>query len=318
MSLSKVPNWVRVLEHFERNHYITNGLTIPFLIGCRPHIYPNQHVVDIEEFLSELMLSSRKTSLMTCGNNGQIVVGLLDLESSKVVDQCGYRSFGNIYFIDDTFKSATCIEDVISDCKSRYSDLISAERYSFENGKWSRFSEIDMNRFSEVSQPAILEFMNPKDVNINTRLEEIFKEYESGQLDKIVPLWHTDIVDIDLRCQRHNLPAAKLRHGIEIIQNVDIELLFDNMFSSEAEYYREKKLFRDDSDWSISRVMDHWIKGEKLIPPTITFESHVTSRNLYPADGKHRINVAYFYGACQIPILILKSQRQQILDLLGI
>ena len=150
-----MPKWVRVLEHFERNHYITNGLTIPFLIGCRPYIYPLEHVVGVEGFFSELMLSTHKATLMTCGNIGQIVVGLLDLESSEAIERCGYRSFGSIYFTDDTFKNATCIEEVISDCESRYARLIDAEQYSFEKGKWNRFSEIDMSRFREVSRQAI-------------------------------------------------------------------------------------------------------------------------------------------------------------------
>lgn len=69
---------------------------------------------------------------------------------------------------------------------------------------------------------------------------------------------------------------------------------------------------------TISRVWDHWLNNQKLIPPTIIiFDQRymdllvpggIPSRELQPIDGKHRLNVAYYFGAETMPIIVLERQ----------
>jgi hypothetical protein len=155
------------------------------------------------------------------------------------------------------------------------------------------------------------------------RHHEIFQLFNSSQLPNIIPIWHTNIADIDLTKQRNNLTEDLLEEGFTIIEDVDIELLFDKIYSGNREMFREKELYNNDLDeMKISDVLDNWIKGTKLIPPTIlvsdkTINNSITDSNeLFPTDGKHRLNVAYYYGATRIPIFVINKQLDKIKTIL--
>ncbi len=159
----------------------------------------------------------------------------------------------------------------------------------------------------------------------NKRHQEIVKLYKSSKLNDVTPLWHTTIEEIDLAKQRENLREDLLEEGFKIIENINIELLFDKMSSGNPDMFREKVLYNDDlNDWKISDVLDNWINGTKLIPPTIlvidkTIDNMVTDTNeLFATDGKHRLNVAYYYGATSIPIFVVNKQLDKIKTILNL
>lgn len=159
----------------------------------------------------------------------------------------------------------------------------------------------------------------------NERHKEIFELFESSQLTALKPLWHTDINDIDLSKQRHNLTAYLLIDGFTILQDIDIELLFSKMYPGNPEMFKEKILYNDDLiDWQISDIIDNWRNNIKLIPPTILVMDKVidnsieNSCQIFPTDGKHRINVAYYYGAEAIPIFVINRQLDKIKRILNI
>jgi hypothetical protein len=321
MALAQKPYWIRVINHFQNKNYITNGLTIPFLIGCRSKVYPSEPRYSIDEFLCQLMLSRYKVTVMTCPNIGHIVIGAMDTETKMVAENGVYRNFGGIYIIDDTFKDAIHIDDVIRQCQHLYSNVIAKDLYSLENGGWSYYSESDTQKLDEVSEVAVIAMVRAREnkSDTDTKLDEIIQRHQIGTLESVVPLWHININELNFDDQPENLPAARMCKGIEIIQDVNFELLLDNMFPERAADYRKKELFHELlDDRKIARVINHWLNGEKLIPPTITFEERMEQeKNLFPAEGKHRLNVAYHYGASHIPIVILTSEKGKILPLLN-
>lgn len=159
----------------------------------------------------------------------------------------------------------------------------------------------------------------------NRRHQEIVKLFKSSKLTDLKPLWHTDISEIDLSKQRENLQNDLLDEGFTILQNIDIELLFDKMQPGNPEMFREKELYNDDlNDWKISDVIDNWINNVKLIPPTILVIDKVIDKSIndtckiFPTDGKHRINVAYYFGATTIPIFVVNKQLEKIKTILNI
>ena len=317
MKDAQKPYWIRVLDHFQRKNYIANGLTIPFLIGARSKVYPIEPQYPIDEFLCQIMMSRYKVTIMTCPNIGHIVVGVMDIETQKVSNDAAYRNFGSIYITDDSFKNASSIDDVIRECKDLYAKVIKQENYSFENGRWSDYPDLDIKRLSEVSELAIIAMLEARENKTETTVDDILEKHLSGKLQAVIPLWHTSVRDICLTDQPDNLPAVRSYKGIEIVNDVNFELLLNNMFPERAADYRERELFhRLLDEMKIARIIDHWSKGEKLIPPTITFEKR-EDRNLFPAEGKHRLNVAYYYRVSQIPIVILTSERERILPLLN-
>ena len=183
----------------------------------------------------------------------------------------------------------------------------------------------------ELSQEEIEKFWAKKlasDERIrvrNRRHQEILNLFKSSKLTDLEPLWHTDINEIDLSKQRENLRSDLLDEGFTILQNINIELLFDKMQSGNPEMFREKELYNDDlNDWKISDVIDNWLNNVKLIPPTILVIDKVIDKTindtckLFPTDGKHRINVAYYFGASTIPIFVVNKQLDKIKTILNL
>ena len=153
------------------------------------------------------------------------------------------------------------------------------------------------------------------------RHQEIVKLFKSSKLTDLKPLWHTDINEIDLDQQRDNLCKDLLDEGFTILQNINIELLFDKMQSGNPEMFRERELYNGDLlDWKISDVIDNWMNNIKLIPPTILVIDNSISDTfkIFPTDGKHRINVAYYFGATTIPIFVVNKELEKIKRILNL
>jgi hypothetical protein len=149
--------------------------------------------------------------------------------------------------------------------------------------------------------------------------ERVFEAYKSNTL--LIPevRWHIDSTKIDLSLQRDSFRKELLVDGISVIPEVDIGVLFNKMTKDDALMFRKKKLYNPSfNSKSISIVINHWLQGIKLIPPTIMIFNQeyadtlnidiIVSKELRPIDGKHRINAAYFFGIKTIPILVRNKQ----------
>ncbi len=148
------------------------------------------------------------------------------------------------------------------------------------------------------------------------------------EITDLTPLWHTNPEDINFLLQKDQLDEKLLAHGFTVIENVNIEILLDNMEDGNPDLFREKILYNEDLiDNNISKVINHWMNNEKLIPPTITIADNflttilkcppTNNPKLFASDGKHRLNVAYFFGSEHIPIVVLSPQLNTIKDKLG-
>lgn len=155
------------------------------------------------------------------------------------------------------------------------------------------------------------------------RHEEIKTLYLSSKLPIIKPLWQIEISEMDFSMLREPSFKNLSKDEISVIENVSIESIFDNMYSANQEMFREKILYNQHlSERKISDVLDCWIRGIKLIPPILkVIDGSLNDINpntdiVHPDDGKHRINVAYFYGVTEIPIIVLNTQLEKLNRLL--
>lgn len=143
--------------------------------------------------------------------------------------------------------------------------------------------------------------------------------------------WHTIESEIDLSLQRDKLVPELLTDGFTIIPEVDFELLLNKMTVQDAAMLRKRDLYSPKfHDRTISTILNHWINNEKLIPPTILIYDEIfvnalnngrhiiTSEELRPIDGKHRLHVSYYFGVKTIPILVINKQLSSIKDILNI
>lgn len=165
--------------------------------------------------------------------------------------------------------------------------------------------------------------MVSRSINKMETHKKIFNLYQDGNLGAVLPLW--ELTDIDLKNQPHQLDESLLTEGYTILEGVDIELLFDHMLSGNPAMFREKVLYNKDLiKETISEIIHLWQSDIPLIPPTIVISDKtlpnglVDTEKLFPADGKHRINVAYYFGITEIPIFVSNKQLGKMKRILNI
>lgn len=146
------PYWSAVLRHFERNNYVNNGLTIPFLIGARKIIEPNESLFTIPELLNSMDDSGISITIMRCGNIDEYIFGLLDTETENYIQLYtkSYDVIGKIVCTDDSLKGFAELSEIISMLNREYEALIEKENYSKNFGVWGDFSKLDTRRISEI------------------------------------------------------------------------------------------------------------------------------------------------------------------------
>jgi hypothetical protein len=147
--------WHKVLTYYERNNYFSNGLTIPFLIGTRKFIEPNNNSIQtISEFIDELLNSTHFTTIMKCGNIGEYVIGVLDNETKGLINtqyKGVYKQFGNLIVTDSSLNNITNNNELKLLFENLYSDLLDKNFFSKENGEWINYTGLDESRLTKLS-----------------------------------------------------------------------------------------------------------------------------------------------------------------------
>lgn len=146
--------WYRALKHFEKKNYVSNGLTIPFLIGSRLIIEPANRLQTINELLMDISLSRHTVTLMKCGYINEYVLGLLDHETNSMRNSYKnmYKEFGSLLIIDNSFSNYVRLEDIIKDFENNYNDKIESQHFSKSNGQWKEFSSTSKIRLTEITE----------------------------------------------------------------------------------------------------------------------------------------------------------------------
>jgi hypothetical protein len=139
--------WYRLLTHFYEKKYFTNGLTLPYIIGSRTILEPNNSVQTIEVFFDEVKNENVYLSVLKCDGIGELVFSI-----SNKSDFDTYGGFENIVDIDGLFENYNNLYDFSNYLKDKYGDIISQENFSRNHfGKWERFTiEKDLPRLSEL------------------------------------------------------------------------------------------------------------------------------------------------------------------------
>lgn len=138
----------------------------------------------------------------------------------------------------------------------------------------------------------------------------IKREFRNGKITNLIPLWHHDENQIDFERQGDEIDPDFFSEGFTILE-ADIRVLFKSFDPLWTSMFLRKELYKKEQcPDKISGVVYHWMQGIHLIPPTI-LNVH-DSDCLFPADGKHRLNVAYFFGAETIPIIVANKQLEKV------
>jgi hypothetical protein len=146
------PYWCKLLLHFEKKGYIHNGLTVPFLIGAREIMEPNETLLSIRELMISISLNGG--TILKCPNINEYVIGTVDSET------LGFKSvypklIEEIIVTDTSLELVNTLEELIAYFESLYSIYIETSDYSKNFGIWSYFTEIEQAHINEINDRAI-------------------------------------------------------------------------------------------------------------------------------------------------------------------
>lgn len=138
--------WYKLLNHFERNGYFENGLTLPFIIGSRKFIEPKQRIQTVQELISEFSNSDCFINVLKCGLIGEYVFRISDTESKKI-----YGGIENFVITDNSFLGCKNHNEIAIELEKRYNDIIKVEKFSRINGEWNSFDlKKDVLKIKEI------------------------------------------------------------------------------------------------------------------------------------------------------------------------
>jgi len=148
--------------------------------------------------------------------------------------------------------------------------------------------------------------------SLNLRCKALAKKFKSGALDGLKPLWHIKNEDIDFLKQKDQLDEELLVEGYTIIPAVNFDKLLHSFYANQGSFINDKKIINRNGfiDTQLCRIVEHWQNEEALIPPIIIFNKGLSQN--WPADGKHRMKVAYYFGVKDIPIIIPNIYLEQV------
>jgi hypothetical protein len=126
--------------------------------------------------------------------------------------------------------------------------------------------------------------------------------------------WWSNPLKIKLKKDKEYL---RPEHFI-FIKNVSIHTIINKLKSKNKTILEKKELFQKDLDLKRTcRIIKHWQKKERLIPPTIIWNDE---NCIEIADGRHRLNTAFCLGENNILIMVPNDllEVQEVMDYLKI
>lgn len=147
---------------------------------------------------------------------------------------------------------------------------------------------------------------------LNLRCIALAEKFRSGEFDTLDPIWHVKKEDIDFFKQKDQLDDELLVEGYSIIPAVNFDRLLSSFHSNQGSFISDRKITdkRGFVDNQLCRIVEHWKNKEALIPPIIIFTKGLNQN--WPADGKHRMKIAYYLGAKELPVIVPNLQLQQV------
>ena len=126
---------------------IYNGLTIPFLIGVREILEPQEDLLTINELVNSI--NTVGGTILECPNIGEFVIGTVDSETLKY--KSAYpKILENIIVTDSSLNAVNNLDELISHFEKLYQDKLPNQEYSKNYGKWGYFTEIELTRIEEL------------------------------------------------------------------------------------------------------------------------------------------------------------------------
>mgnify|MGYP006981761299 CR=1 FL=1 len=133
------------------------------------------------------------------------------------------------------------------------------------------------------------------------KAEKRFKKLMKSDSFKIESNWHINKGEIDFSHLKDHKPnyIETDNYSIYEINKID---LFKILNSTVKDTFQKKNIWTKHSPFNITKVLIHWEKGDKLIPPILNMD--LTKTNFILEDGKHRFAVFNYFEEVKLPIIV--------------
>ncbi|WLD23095.1 hypothetical protein NU10_10295 [Flavobacterium dauae] len=151
--MNKELYWVKILNYYTNKGIFSNGLTLPFLIGCSYINSKKQNVFSISEIISDFARYEMPITLMKCPQINEYIFNIMDSESLK--HKSFYREINNIYTTDNSLNEIKNTNELKLFFEDRYRSLniLNENRFSRDNNapnKWREFDSKEENTIKEI------------------------------------------------------------------------------------------------------------------------------------------------------------------------
>jgi hypothetical protein len=162
--MTDIPFWYKIITSLKSKNEITNGLTIPYLIGANA-LSDKSYVINsesIKELLSEIINSSidEVAVLQKCDDIGQYVIGLRDKKFAEMnfkteTSYSNSKQDKTLYISLNASNLGSSIEEISERLNELFSSALTDGNYSWDgfNKKWKQFNsrETDLIKNSLLS-----------------------------------------------------------------------------------------------------------------------------------------------------------------------
>lgn len=144
--------WYKLLCHYDKNKYVNNCITIPFLIGAGRLLEPEESILSVATLFTSIEDFNVFITIMKCGNIDEYIIGLLDAETEKYIHTYpkSHKFIGKIVCTDQSLEEIATTSEIILKLTLKYNSMISDGFYSKNGGVWGNFTELDIKHISEV------------------------------------------------------------------------------------------------------------------------------------------------------------------------
>ena len=138
--------WYKLLKHFDNKNYFQNGLTLPFIIGSKIYIEPEEKLQSVREIIEDFNSSEFFINVLKCECIGEYVFRISDSG-----DENRYKTLETFVITDSSFSTYTNINEIIEELENEYVKYIKDGKFSKTNGIWSSFSlDFDIPKIEEI------------------------------------------------------------------------------------------------------------------------------------------------------------------------
>ncbi|PWJ97109.1 hypothetical protein BC749_108260 [Flavobacterium araucananum] len=115
------------------------------------------------------------------------------------------------------------------------------------------------------------------------------------------PIWHKRLEDIDVKHQPDQLDEKYVDNGFHIYKSSwdDLKTVLNPHFAKICAGTDLYSKYQDKD--KLDKIVTNWNSGVALIPPMLM---HLSDNTLIPADGKHRMKVAFISDPAEIYFIL--------------